>query len=170
MRTSIYKPNNNIKNGSAFQFSVGTKRNSKIPVMFIEAVAQSKPKPPPGSSESPFDWKNDKITMMLNVDELGDVAACVAGLNRKALEFVHTSNYDDNKKTSVFKLSPPITDEQKKWGNWGIEVKSTTAEGTRQVRGFLEPKFIYRLKMLADDIIKKFNDLEEPRGNNSEQY
>lgn len=166
MRTAIYKPSANIETGSAFQFSIGTKKNSSVPVMFIEAVKQSKPKPPPGSKESPFDWKSDKITMMLNVDELGQVASCIAGLDRRPMEFLHTSTFDGQSKTSIFKLSPPMTDSEKKYGNWNIQVSLKTGDGTRHVRGYLEPKFVYRLKVLADGIINKFNDLEEMRGGN----
>lgn len=167
MRTAIYKPSQKIENGSAFQFNVGTKRKSNIPVMFIDAVKQSKPKPPPGSTDSPFNWKDDKIVMMLNVDELGEVGACIAGLDRRPLEFVHASEYQGVKKTTVFKLSPPQTEEQKKYGNWGIEVRLNSGDDKRVVRGFIGTGFVYRIKLLADHIIQKFNELDERA---SEEY
>jgi hypothetical protein len=160
MRTAIYKPNKNIANGSAFQFNIGTKRGGSVPVMFIEAVNQSAPKPPPGSIESPFNWR-DKIVMMLNVDELGSVCACITGLKREPLEFVHASEYKGNKKTTVFKLTPPQTEEQKRFGNWGIQVSLQSADGNKNVRGFVTPGQLYRIKMLADYIITQFNDIDE---------
>lgn len=167
MRTAVYKPNKKIENGSAFQFNIGTKRNSNIPVMFVEAVNQSKPKPPPGSTDSPFNWKDDKIVMMLNVDELGEVCACISNLDRRPIEFVHASEYQGNKKTTIFKLSPPKTEAEKKFGNWGIQVTMQTPDGNRQVRGFIEPKYVYRIKLLADYIITQFNALDE-RGDSDE--
>lgn len=171
MRTAVYMPNKTIENGSAFQFNVGTKRGGNIPVMFIEATRQSKPKPPPGSTDSPFDWSKDKkIVMMLNVDELGEVAACVANLDRRPLEFIHASEYQGRKKTTIFKLSPPMTESEKKYGNWGIQVSLQSDDGNRQVRGFIKPKYVYRLKMLADHIITEFNKLDEraERGGNED--
>lgn len=163
MRTSIYKPSENMKVGCAFQFSVGTKRKSKIPVLFIEAVKQSKPKPPPGSAESPFNWKDDKVTMMLNPDELGTVACFIDGFNigKPSVEFIHKSELNGKEKTSTFKLSPPITDEQKKFGNWALSISLQSAEGNKSVSGYIPPSTVYRIKHLADHILSIYNDLEE---------
>ena len=165
MRISVYKPSQKIESGVAFQFRVGQKRNSSIPVMFIEAVRQSKPKPPPGSTESPFNWKDDKIVMMLNPDELGKLAACICGLDRKPIDFTHQSESNGEEKTSFFKLTPPATEEQKKYGNWGISVSIKTPTINKSVAGFIDPGVVYRLKHLADDILGIFNDL--PEGNNA---
>lgn len=168
MKIAIYKPSKNMNSGCAFQFSMGTKRNSNVPVMFIEAVRQSKPKPPAGSAESPFEWKENKVTMMLNADELGDLCACVTGMNidpgtgrRKPLEFVHTSERNGVKQTAVFKLAPPQNESELRYGNWGIQVSLSRDGSLSQVRGFIGPGHVYRLKSLADYILMKFNDLEE---------
>jgi len=59
---NIYKPTKNFPkgNGSAFQFKPSVKRNSKgmlEPCIFVEAVAQSQPKPQQGvAKESAFVW------------------------------------------------------------------------------------------------------------------
>jgi hypothetical protein len=170
MRIAIYKPSNEIKNGSAFQFSIGTKRNSKVPVMFVEGVRQSKPKPPAGSTESPFNWKEEKLTMMLNVDELGQLAACITGLTTKELKFVHASEPNGVKKTSTLRLSPPMTDEQLKFGNWSLSMSTTVDSVTKSVNGYIDPGSIYRIKVLADDILSAYNHLAEGRETESESF
>lgn len=165
MRIAIYKPAEKMSSGVAFQFKIGNKRNSSVPVMFIEAVRQSKPKPPAGSTESPFNWKDDKVTMMLNPDELGSVGAYISGLDlSKALKFTHKSQYNGVEKTSIFQLAAPETEEQKKYGNWmlSVSVKQGT-EAIKSVTGYIGPASIYRIRNLADYILDTFNDLEESR-------
>ena len=89
---NFYKPTKNFPKGagSAFQFKAGTKTNSRgllEPCIFVEAVAQSKPKPQQGTAkESAFVWveKGDdgkmrphgsKIIFCLSITDLSKIDA-----------------------------------------------------------------------------------------------
>lgn len=154
----LYKPQQNGK-GAAVQFHVGRVKKGKdarVPVLFAEATRQDGPKPAPGSNVSPFKWA-DKATVMLNVDELGEIIAYIRGLRAKAISQIHTSERGDKKSTSRFELKRPETDEEKKYGNWLIKV----GRDTNNVLARLSPGEVIQLLIMAEEVVRTFIDIEE---------
>lgn len=150
-KVNIYKPNSDQSRGAAFQFGFGRKRSKNIPAVYIDATRQSKPKPPPGSSESPFVWDGEKITMMLNVNELADIGALISRvLTPKKLVFKHTSERDGTKVDAIFEISPPLDEQAKKYGNWSIRMSVGAKGNIKNVQTFMTPGEIYLLKSLID--------------------
>lgn len=149
---SVYRPNSEPSKGSAFQFHSGSRKRDGVPVLYAEAANQTGPKPAPGSKESPFDWDN-KVRIMLNVDELGEIVASVDGLHRKAVKLIHKSERDGQEVTSSFELTPPTTEEGIKYGNWGLALSITRKSGNgdtkSSVRGFIAPASLVQLKAIA---------------------
>jgi len=80
---NFYKPAGNFipgkKTGAAFQFKSATKRTSKggqEPCVWVEAVQQTKPKPPQrASKQSAFVWDENKIVFCLSIVDLGKLCA-----------------------------------------------------------------------------------------------
>jgi len=152
---SIYRPNNDPAKGSAYQFHSGTRKRDGVPVLYAEAANQTGPKPAPGSKESPFDWDN-KIRIMLNVDELGEVVASIDGLHRKQVKFIHKSERDGVEVVSSFELTPPTTEEGIKYGNWGLNLTITKSGEKNTVRGFIAPASLVQFKAIAMLVINKY--------------
>lgn len=155
----VYKPLDK-GGGSAFQFSRGVKRSrGEDPVLMIEATNQSGPKPAPGSTESPFDWSN-KIVMMFNRDECGEIAAYIVNMQRaerviqRGIELIHDTERDDGQNISKLTLKKPDTDN--KWGNWGITMK----RGDTFCKMFLTAGEVYQLKVLCDSVIESYVNTE----------
>lgn len=150
-KVNIYKPNNDLSKGAAFQFGFGRKRVKNIPVVYIDATRQSKPKPPAGSSESPFVWDGEKITMMLNVNELSELGSLISRImTPKKLVFKHTSERDGTKVNAVFEISPPLDAAAQKYGNWSIKMSVGTTGNMKSVQCFMTPGEVYLLKSLID--------------------
>lgn len=146
----VYKPNSKIERGSAFQFQRGLKRG-ETPVVFVEAVNQTKPKPAAGSTESPFVWDN-KVTIMLNAGELAEIAAVVQALpgSKNEISLVHKTDAG----VSGMKLTRPAPDD--KYGNWAVSVSKKPADGeATTVRGFLTVGEMYQVVSLADYVIRE---------------
>ena len=154
-------------NGSAFQFSCGSKKRKGIPVMFVDAAPQTGLKPRPGSSESPFNWKDNKITMMLNIEELGAILASIKGLDTKSLKFIHTSN--EGATISSLTIEPPTTHEQLKYGNWKISINKKVGEENKYVNSFLSTNQLMLLSILAEGIIKDYYLGDDEDGNSDTQ-
>ena len=144
----IYRPSDK-GNGAAFQFSAGNKKKNNVPVMFIEAAPQTGPKPKPGSSESPFNWRENKIVVMLNIDELGSLLASIKGLDTKTVKFVHKSEGDN---MSTFELKPPQSEEEARYGNWKIAV----SKNSKFINSFLSTGQLILFSILAEGIIKDY--------------
>lgn len=144
----IYRPNNDPRKGWAIQFNLGFDRRENT-VIFVEAAPQVGPKPAPGSSESPFDWSN-KIRFMLNGNELGEIGACIRGIHRKKIKFIHQTGKDDKVKLGSFVLEYPDTDEAKKYGNWRIELFTRQDGADKRIQGFISPSELYQLLCLID--------------------
>ncbi len=144
-------------NGAAFQFRMSTKRKHRddknpAPCLMIEACTQSGPKPRPGSTESPFNWNDDKVIMMFNVHECGEIAAYVVGLDRttKVLECLHDQEREDGDNQSKFTLTKPKPDD--KYGNWGVTIR----RGDKSARMFMSPGQILQVKTLCEEIIRRY--------------
>lgn len=145
---SVYRPNSEPAKGSAFQFHSGTRKRDGVPVLYAEAANQTGPKPAPGSKESPFDWDN-KIRIMLNVDELGETVASIDGLHRKPIKFIHKSEREGVEVVSSFELTPPATEEAMKYGNWGLILSISKGGNKSTVRGFIAPGSLVQFKAIA---------------------
>lgn len=150
---SIYRPNNDISKGCAFQFNPGLDKHGDWGI-FVEAAKQVSPKPAPGSTTSPFDWKQ-KLLMMLSIEEAADLAASIRGISRKTVKFIHKFGEGENEKTSFLTIGPP---ENKEYDNWSISftVKKNGLEN--RVNGFISPGQIYQILTLIDSCIhRSFN-------------
>jgi hypothetical protein len=141
--------------GGAFQFRMSTKKNGD-PCMMVEACVQSGPKPAPGSTESPFNWKDDKVVMMFNHNECGEIAAYVIGLQRKpeivegGIKLLHDQEREDGDNKSILTLRKPKADC--KFGNWGVTIK----RGERYVQMYLTAGEVLQIKTLCEAIIDRF--------------
>jgi len=97
------------KKGSALQIGISEyKRENKSTktVVMLEMVQQSKPKPPTGSTESGFDWANDKIFMSLKDLEIAGIIAVIVGL-KEELKVIHKHPIDgpeETQKTSTLEV------------------------------------------------------------------
>lgn len=153
---NIYRPNKDIAKGSAFQFKPGFDKRERMAI-FVEAVNQTGPKPPPGSSDSPFDWKQ-KIIMMLNVDEVAELAASIRGLSRKKIEYTHQTGEGDKSKVSYLSVAPSTN---KEYDNWAVHFSVKTVEGVKTVNGFISPGQLYQVLHLIDLCIERNLYLEK---------
>jgi len=150
-----YKPMDN-GNGSAFQFRMAYNQKSE-PVLMVEATNQDGPKPPPGSSASPFKWDKDiKIVMMFNHNECGELAAYIVNLQKSekvaqyGMKFTHNVDRPDGDNLSSFSVRKP--EPGNKWGNWGINIR----RGERSSKMFLTAGEIMQLKILCESIISTY--------------
>ena len=165
----IYKPSDkNPKVGAAIQFHSSLHGTKKVPVIYINATKQSKPKPSAGSTESPFDWDN-KISMMLNVDELGEIGAYIRGMSTKSINLVHKSERDGLKVTVNFTLNKPDTPKAKEYGNWSCALNIKYENGTKDsVPIFLTPGQVYQFLSLIDGTMTKYYfGTKSPRRNDN---
>jgi hypothetical protein len=156
----IYRPNTDLAKGWAIQFNLGFDRRENV-VVFIEAARQVGPKPAPGSTTSPFDWEN-KIRFMLNANELGELGACIRGIHRKKIKFIHQTGEGDKQKLGSFTLEFPETDEAKKYGNWRAEVFARQGGTDKRIQAFITPAELYQILMLIDFSFMK-NFAQGPR-------
>jgi len=150
----VYKPQAN-GNGAAFQFRYGIKNKDdarrRAPVMFIEATKQDGPKPAPGSSESPFNW-SDKTIVMMNTDELGQIAAFISNLdkvrdNEYGRTFYHKHESGDKRIT----IEKPTPDN--KWQNWKFQISKGKGDF---LQVFMTAGEVYALKLLCEKIITEY--------------
>ena len=132
------------------QFRNGLNRQ-KEPVLFIEGTRQVGPKPAPGSKESPFDWSK-KITLMLNVAELGEIVAYIRFLRMEAIDQHHKA---DNH-SSGFYFKRPETNEEKKYGNWIIKMYRKQNEELNSVSCYLTMGEVIQLMILAEEILRNY--------------
>jgi hypothetical protein len=153
---SIYRPNNDPTKGCAFQFKPGTSKRGKW-VVFVEATNQTGPKPPPGSTDSPFDWSK-KILMMLSVDEVSELAASIRGISRKPIKFTHQLQDDSGTKLSYLTIAPS---ENKEYDNWSVSFSVKRADILTKVNGFVSPGQIYQILCLIDSVIYRSFDFEK---------
>ena len=161
----IYRPNQDKTKGSAIQFRAAKKKKG-TPCIFIEAAKQIGEKPPPGSTESPFDWKN-KLTIMLGLDEIGEIQACVKGLTWKEIKLIHKSERKGIETTATFNLSPPLTEEAKKYGNWAFFLGISTKDNKDSVNGFITPGQIMQLSSLIDRLFLDYYAPQNEEENNN---
>lgn len=163
-KLAIYKPNSDQTKGSAFQFEVGEKKTGKSIAIFVEAAKQNKPKPAPGSSNAVFDWTPEgKSTIMLGINELGDVLAFMDGFNSKApgVKFVHKSKRGDPPVdvTAGFELMPPAPDNQ--YANWALRISNNS----KAVYGYITPGELILLRELIKLAIANHFSTDDPRTN-----
>jgi len=144
----IYRPNNDMSKGWAIQFNLGFDRRENI-VVFVEAARQIGPKPAPGSTSSPFDWDN-KIRFMLNSNELGEIGACIRGIHRKNIKFIHQTGKDESTKLGSLVLEYPQSDQAKQYGNWKLEIFTRQKGEDKRVSGFITPSELYQILILIE--------------------
>ena len=144
----IYRPNNDMTKGWAIQFNLGFDRRENV-VVFVEAARQIGPKPAPGSTTSPFDWEN-KIRFMLNANELGEIGACIRGIHRKLIKFIHQTGEGDKQKLGSLALEFPQTDAAKQYGNWRLSLFTRQGGADKKIDGFITPAELYQVLMLID--------------------
>lgn len=151
----FYKPMGN-GNGGAFQFRMSTKGSKDEPCLMIEACTQSGPKPPPGSTDSPFNWNDDKVVMMFNHNECGEIAAYVVGLQksddimRNGMKLIHDQEREDGDNKSMLTFQKPAADN--KWGNWGITIR----RGDKGAKMFLTAGEALQVKTLCEAIVNRY--------------
>ncbi len=156
---AIYRPNSDIQKGGAVQFHMGTNKRG-IPAIYVEAAKQIKDKSAPGSTESPFDWAN-KLRMMLNAEEIGEILSSITGLNRKEVKLVHKSLRSDVETTAMLNLSPPLTEESKKYGNWAFDISISTKDGRNSVRIFISPSQLIQFRILGEETLRRFFNADQ---------
>lgn len=140
----VYRPNSDMSKGGAIQFLFGYRHDKKVPAIFINAAKQVRPKPPAGSTDSPFDWK-DKLTFMINVGEMAQVAAFIRGMIKEPVKFYHDSGVG-----KAFNLSPG-----QKSGTWYASLSvGKKAEGGSQVGLFMGAADLYQLLALIDNTLR----------------
>jgi|APGre2960657404_1045060.scaffolds.fasta_scaffold26738_4 hypothetical protein len=150
----LYKPSESGK-GSAVQFHPARVGSKKEPALFVEAVRQSGPKPQPGSSDSPFNWK-DKISIMLSVDELANIVAYIKNLTNKEIKFVHRSEKNDKESIGVLGLKKPETAEEIKFGNWLM----TVGRDRDNIMVRLTPGEVMQLAIISEEVIRCYIDVQ----------
>jgi hypothetical protein len=150
----LYKPSDSGK-GSAIQFHPARVGNKKEPALFVEAVRQSGPKPQPGSTESPFNWK-DKISIMLSTDELAGIIAYVRNVTNKEIKLVHKSEKNEKESIAIFSLKKPETPEELKFGNWLI----TIGRDKDNIMVRLTPGEVVQLSIIAEEVIRCYVDVQ----------
>lgn len=151
---AFYKPTEK-QNGAAAQFKISNKPNGD-PVVMVEGCVQSGPKPRPGSTSSPFNWKDDKVTMMLNKDECGQICAYIARIEQspkvleKGIYIVHDTDREDGDNLASLAIKRPGPDD--KYGNWGFMIK----RGDKNVRMYLSAGEIYQIKIVCEAVITSY--------------
>jgi len=149
----LYKPSDTGK-GSALQFHPARVGDRREPVLFAEAVRQSGPKPQPGSTESPFNWK-EKISIMLSVDELASIIAYIRNVSNKEIKLIHKSERNDKESIGVFGLKKPETPEELKFGNWLV----TVGRDKDNIMVRVTPGEIVQLAIVAEEVIREYIDI-----------
>jgi len=143
----FYKPNDK-NTGSAFQLNIGKKKRNADPVIFIEATKQAGPKPAPGSKTSPFNWKN-KIVLMINSLEASTLNLYIKNPTPNGVSLIHQTEKAGTKTISSLTLKAPVTEEEKKYGNWFISVK----RDSEMVAGRLAPNEINLINILLEQLM-----------------
>ena len=151
----LYKPSDTGK-GSALQFHPA-KVSGGVPVLFAEAVRQSGPKPQPGSTESPFNWK-EKVSIMLSVDELASIIAYVRNVSNKEIKLIHKSERNEKESIGVFGLKKPETPEELKFGNWLV----TIGRDKDNIMIRITPGDVMQLIIVAEEVIRAYIDIQNP--------
>lgn len=122
-----YMPMGNFpeKCGHALQVSV-TKDGRERTRLFVEMAPQTKPKPPSGSTESPFDWQLKKF-ISLDENEMGLIMACFRG-REKEVKIVH--KYPQDAPAAKQKLTGLTVKagEYKGKKNWGVSLMQKMGE------------------------------------------
>jgi len=105
---SFYKPVKNFpqRKGAAFQFKPATKRTSKgdnEPCIWVEAVPQSKDKPPQRAAKtSAFVWDESKIIFCLSIVDLGKLSAFFKrSASIDSARFIMNALHENNEKFNV---------------------------------------------------------------------
>ena len=152
----FYKPSAK-GNGSAFQFRrVQRKDKNREPVAMISACNQMGPKPKPGSTDSPFPWKESQVVFMLNAIECAELSAYIVNMQKSekivsnGIRLIHDIERDDGNNIAKFFLKKP--DSGNKYGNWGIGLE----RGEEKVMMFLSPGEVYMIKSLCDQVINAY--------------
>ncbi len=149
----LYRPHGkDITKGIAIQFKPGGKiKDKSIPALYIEAVQQSSPKPPIGSSASCFDW-SQKINIMLGLDEMASIVAAIDGLSKDPIEITHSFKRGDDEQNTVsgflLKKGPQ--------SDWVVGVK----EGQTRIQGYMTVGQLVQLRTICQLCLNK-NFLED---------
>jgi len=145
------------KKGCALQ-CVTIETKSGVKRFLIEMAPQVKPKPPSGSTASPFSWEN-KIKIALKEEEVG---AFMATLRRrsKQLSVIHKYPIDAPKETQ--RLSTLKIEERMNQGicNWQLRLSQKVGLGEAQAYTiYLQPSDAEILMVLLEDCIKRMYDV-----------
>lgn len=151
-----YMPLSNFpqNKGAAIQFGMSVIKTQKNRIVgTVEMAPQVKAKPAPGSSESPFDWKDGKLFMMLEDREIGSLLTVLRGIRLES-KIVHkypTDAQPDEQTVSSLEFKMPeggpdigVKMEQKKAGE--KEFKRITI--------YLKPEDVQVLVVLFEEVIK----------------
>lgn len=154
MKLVIYKPNSDISKGSAFQFS-RSKNKRGVPSLFVESTIQSREKPKPGSTESPFDWSN-KLTLKGEIAEVGSILATLEGRQTETKLYHKYEREGSQIRTSEFRISPGEN------GSFGLSLRTTEGESSTNIRTFLNVGEATLLRELCQFIIRDYYNFRMP--------
>lgn len=162
----VYRPVNDFpaKKGAAFQFSPGRNKRGDIAI-YIYASKQSKPKPPAGSKESPFEWNKDKtIRMRLDLSDIGKVLAVLSGARDK-VDIVHKIAFEGEEQTKSFKV------EKGSPGTFGVNASINRGTGWDNTFTFFGADEAAIFKLFLETIVQEYfrNELVKKNIQSQEQ-
>lgn len=114
------------KVGHALQASVTTDKRERVR-FFVEMAPQTGPKPPSGSSESPFDWDKKKF-ISLDENEMGHLLSVFRG-REKEIKIVHKYPHDaPAAQQKMTALTVVYNGEYNGKKNWGVSLMQKMGE------------------------------------------
>lgn len=151
MDLPIYRPNSDKTKGFAVQFKKSANKRG-LPCLRVEAALQTGEKPPPGSTESPFDWEN-KLTMSIELGEIGQLMA-VTQCRQNDLKLYHKFQEKDGnvKDTS---LSVQWTEYQGK-KNLTFNMSQKRGDDSKNVRLFLSQGEVSLWQEMMSMIVREY--------------
>jgi hypothetical protein len=145
------------KKGFALQASVSQDQKGRTR-LFIEMAPQVKPKPPEGSTESPFDWEQKKF-ISLDDGEMADILACFHGYLKKVTIY-HKFPVDappEKQKVTILNVEEG---EYNKVVNWRFalsqKIGGTTVDNTENFQVYIQPGEAEVLKIFITKALEKF--------------
>lgn len=145
----IYKPNNK-ETGAAIQFKPALRGKGQEPAVFVEAAKQNGPKPQAGKSGGCFAWP-DKVSLMLNIHELGELVAYIRGTRKDDIDFFHTRESDDGKRTATFRFKHGQN------GSYAVQVTNKVGSNdAEQVGLYITAGEGMNLLILAESVVREY--------------
>lgn len=145
------------KRGAALQISISQLKN-KSWRLFLEMAPQTKPKPPSGSTASPFDWEK-KIFIALKEEEVGKLLALFRRRIRK-VDIIHKFPMDappEQQKTTTLQVTEGM---YKDVVNWGLRLKQGMGRETpQQEQLFLQVEDVEILMVILQKCIERMYNI-----------